>query len=479
MVELTMTEVQSGNNIGEVDALIAPAAGQPSTQLQRTEAPAVAADGSSNEPHARVLKPKRVAELEAEQHELHRQLKDKQKKNEVLLLHLHRLQKEMEGYFLESQELRGKIGPEAKQREPHRQFGDAQKKNEVLLLHLHCLQKEMEGYFLESQKLRRKARRLEATGPLRALDVQEIERGQICEEPPYRHVDFQLRSVFQNHQRLAVLDLRVVEHHGVPGLVVFDTLESGSPPLSCWVASGQENGRSFMLLHPQHKTARALFAELTTSDWLLLNDAVALAHMALRDQTHGRGVSPRWKLVCLRLREQFARFSRMLRYDRASIINLTREARKAHLDIELHNVTFGQRAYPNLRLRWSLGRGQGVRGGPATSLTFVAPEADGLPPFSSWPITEEGAYEREVTLHFGKGCSRSSRNAQWNALDREDRDFVAALVDGLAPVLTRSEQVELPRGFDLADITRLVELIMREITGVPSKSKPPWEREPV
>ncbi|MDN5849540.1 MAG: hypothetical protein L0H63_07835 [Nitrococcus sp.] len=348
---------------------------------------------------------------------------------------------------------------------------ELRQENELLLLQLHQVQEELEHYFLENQKLKGGGEANGAKPQPRALSVADTRIGSICEEVPFRHVNFTLRDAVQGDRRFNALDVRLVEHHGEPGLVLLAPPPGTDAPLSCWQESGEEGGRAFLLLHPRHKTSTTLFARMTTSDWLLANDIVTLMQRALLDAADARPrLAAGWGLVCQRLSEQLADLPPALRYDGAQVGDIVDADGQIEVTLRLDNTLFRQRACASLRVRLRLAGGGGVRADLPGSIVFLAPQEPGaLPPLSAWPRAEEGEWAPEYALGFGRSLSGAEKKAQWQALDPHDREFVASLISRLPAALAQSWAVVPPAGLGPADLPLLADKMAREIESSESR----------
>lgn len=351
------------------------------------------------------------------------------------------------------------------------EYAALQQENARLLAQLQNVQKDLDRYFIEAQESRNAATRYANLSSLTLLSVRDAHIGAIHDQAPYRHVNFRLRGVVGGNLRTDVLDIRLVEHHGTPGIVLFAHQLNGTPPLSCWQESGREQDRSFMLIHPQHKSSRAILSRMTTADWLVVNDLAELMQVVLKS-SGARLVQPHWHTVCARLREHLAELRPVLRYDGADVVEKTAGDGKVQLDIQLNNAAINRRLLKKVRLRWICTLSRGGRIAMPASLVFLAPE-DGVPPaISSWPLTANNQWSDEFTLHFGRGVAGDDKRAQWKQLDKGDQDFVAGLLQALPAIIAGSgEKAALSSGTVLG-VSELTEKMAREIVERPGRFAP-------
>src|SRR5690606_10234533 len=99
--------------------------------------------------------------------------------------------------------------------------------------------------------------------------------------PPHREVSFVVREVRAGKRRVAEAAVRLVEHWGRPGLVIF--AEDGRAPFfETWRESGQEEGRPYMLLVHGEESALRVYDAMGTFDWQLVQALVVRLGQALQ-----------------------------------------------------------------------------------------------------------------------------------------------------------------------------------------------------
>jgi hypothetical protein len=210
-----------------------------------------------------------------------------QEENELLLLRISELEKALN-------ELKGEADTRAQEQREIKQ------ENELLLLQLHQVQEELEHYFLENQQLATKVR--PSAG---SLSVESLEYGEICDEAPYRHVNVVLRGLVQGERHLDRLHMRLVDHHGALGIVLFAPEQGAAKLISCWEESGQENGRPFKLFHPRHKKGQEMLRAMEAGDRALIEDLLMLIdHHIEGEATRITPQVARWGATCKQLRAQ-------------------------------------------------------------------------------------------------------------------------------------------------------------------------------
>ena len=139
-----------------------------------------------------------------------------------------------------------------------------------------------------------------------------FELGHIEDRPPHRHIDLRLQQLRVGTLELPALQLRLLEHHGRPGIALFHGDEA-SALLSAWQATDTDGGRSVMLLVPDDVAGRDRLSRLGTSDWLHLRGLVdGLPHWLGAQPPDAGGV---WSAVAARLSGRLAALPPRLRYD--------------------------------------------------------------------------------------------------------------------------------------------------------------------
>lgn len=310
----------------------------------------------------------------------------------------------------------------------------SQQENQLLLLQLHQVQEELEQYYFENERLRQSPDG--ASVPDRGPSGPELVIGHPGGRVPHRHLNLTLRTRSHADGSSTDLALRLVDHGGTPGLLLF--APAGQPvPLRGWVPTGEENGRPYMLIHPGHRAARVWFEGIDASDWMLVNDLSRQIDTAL----HREGLVTElasWRIAARRIRQLLADQPPALRYDRLQAQPPSGDACVAFV---LDNVHCGDRHLLQLHVGWSAGRG-------APQLEFRAdPESLDGPPLSVWGVDADGRWQPTHAVRFGSGLDKRERRRQWTSLGTTDR----ALIEGLLLRLQRwADAATLPAGVERA-----------------------------
>lgn len=248
------------------------------------------------------------------------------------------------------------------------------------------------------------------------------------DEAPYREARFLLTQVEGPTGLWPELEVRLVEHHGHPGLVLFGTPESGI--LGQWRVDGEEDGRPFMLILPDSPEQLPGLLQMGCSDWRFVCNLVEQLRQSLRSDDPG---SPGWLRIASRLKLQLQALPSRLRFDRLQVCAAADEPQGQVLDVCFSPWSHGQRADSALRLRWRPGSGRGADPGRCTLSWQLPVEPGAAPALAGWPI-DAGVPVDPLPLPVGAGWSAVDRRGAWARLPDADRDLVLAVLDALQGV---------------------------------------------
>jgi hypothetical protein len=295
------------------------------------------------------------------------------------------------------------------------QQSSLQQENELILLHLHQVQEELEKYYLELQQV--KQEQLAISTPASGLTAASLTVGHPRLTPPHLELEFLLQDVrHRASEALPELRLRLVEHHGRPGLTLFASHQR--KPLAQWFESGQEDGQPFMLLVPGDAPTVPRLAALSADDWDFVNALVALLVQWLHKEA--LIVGRRWSGIAERLQRELAELPASLRFGSAEP-----QTAAGALDIRFTDVAWATRRLPELQLHLPAGRdGQ---------LELVLGDlTHNLPPLAAWPPGDDGTPVPRLTLQWRGGPASHPAAAAWAALTPIDRAFIASLMARVA-----------------------------------------------
>lgn len=268
------------------------------------------------------------------------------------------------------------------------------------------------------QQLRRLDERLPHAAAARGagLDLGQVRTGSARNTPPHRELEFDFPSLRRPGRPVQALSLRLVEHNGNPGLVLFD---DGTPPLDGWQESGREGERPLTLLVPADHDSRRRLAGLGASDWLLLQAVMSGLERALR--AGNDGLPGTWLLVLQRLRAQIDALPPQPRHDRVEFATVEGEGGRVGLHVLMHVVDCaGTR-----QLRWGLTWWPAADGGDVEWQT--GPRGCVEPPLLSWPVDAQTGPVERLRLAASTHLPRAARRARWLALPPQDLQLMRAV----------------------------------------------------
>jgi hypothetical protein len=321
----------------------------------------------------------------------------------------------------------------------------ATEEGELLLLQLHQVQEELEQQFLQRRDL---AETLAAQPQHRHLDsVLQASAAALAvthdrDTPPHRELAFHITGLRVGEHHVAEATVRLVEHHGHPGLVFFKPADDAAP-LQGWQETGCEDDRPFLLLVPDDASHEARFAALSPQDDALL--PVLATWMEQHLVEHAPELLARWAHVARRLRAQLAERAPALKFSHATARPLAEEDASAESgwSFTVHDVRLGARALPWLRVHW--------RPGAPLRPWALLRDAQAGPPLPAWPDAalegaDTGTPDAPPNLEFvfGPAARADQRHAPWSALSPADRQFVLALMARWPDVVRQA----LPPGAD-------------------------------
>ena len=305
----------------------------------------------------------------------------------------------------------------------------ASEESELLLLELHQVQEELEAVCLERRALQTAAE--SAVPAADGLDLRVGEMRPVAERAalPHRELSFALRRATVAGREIPEAALRLVEHLGHPGLVVFASPQ-GPQLLDAWQESGLEDGRPYALLVPGDRHSQPIFDAMGSTDWLL-TQALA-SQIVQRLQPAQSALAPYWINLARRLREQLQEMPLRLRFDGLSF-EPTDDTAPAWLGLRFDRVSCGVRRLDRLTVRWR-------PAGPQAGIALMCDELAG-PPLPHWPIDAEGGWPDSLYLPLGEAGAAevlgSAASARWPSLSAADRDFVFALLAAMPMAAAR------------------------------------------
>ncbi len=290
----------------------------------------------------------------------------------------------------------------------------AERENELLVLQLHQVQEELEHYYLTCKTLERSA--TNAARKTRGLDVTIDEIIAVGERdtPPHRELTFMLSKPTIDGRAIGDSQMRLVEHHGHPGLVLFGNAD-GAHLLNSWHETGMEGGLRFELLVPSDASCAPLFDAMATSDWLLTQHIAA--RIEARLGASDIDVAPHWLQLARRLHEQLLEMPPRVRY---SSMQVDANAADGTLVFHFANMHYGTRTLPRLTVHW--------QPEAATRALVLLCDDEFGPPLLSWPDDEHGQPKPDVGVPLLPDARAGEIFRHWERLPEGDRAFIRALL---------------------------------------------------
>ena len=322
------------------------------------------------------------------------------------------LQSRVEVLSRENQALEKKAA--SKQSEMQAKLNAAGEENELLLLQLHQVQEELEHYFLENKLLEKKRLVLEAGAP-RMLRVDALRLGPSHDDPPHRHLEFTLEKVRLGERGFASVRMRLVDHNGHPGLLIF---QGGSPeaaPLQHWQPNGEEKGHPFLLVVPQDDPGRDFLVAATTSDLLLVKESAHLLSRELQVAAdHGNSSSrKKWQRVAQRFGDLLENVPQRAHYD-----HVVAKFENTACHFEMHHFwTLAKGLVPSLACQW---KGNGID-------ILLAP--DSPPPLTGWPNGDADSPCDRLSLDLDPHGDWSRQREIWRAFTAKDQEMLLHFIE--------------------------------------------------
>jgi hypothetical protein len=112
-----------------------------------------------------------------------------------------------------------------------------------------------------------------------AIEYQSMSRGISHEISDHQHINYRFDQVTLGERMWEKLNVRLLEHHGKPGILIFENCISELKPLEKWIPSGTENGLEFMLFIPDDKNGKKSLKRISRRDATLLFELSLMIHL--------------------------------------------------------------------------------------------------------------------------------------------------------------------------------------------------------
>ncbi|MFM1988711.1 MAG: hypothetical protein RJA99_1668 [Pseudomonadota bacterium] len=243
---------------------------------------------------------------------------------------------------------------------------------------------------------------------------------------PFRGLTLALRGVAAGDRTLQETRIRLVEHHGHPGLVVFRDSD-GPSVLESWIESGRENDRPYALLVPVDTQCRPAFDSLSRRDWSFLMSLTARLEQIEFGEAFVLGAF--WRTLARRLHESLLELPPRCRFGRVTAVEAD-EGGPVAFDFTLEDVACGHRRLDQLRVHW-----QAFETGAKLRL-MTDPRLG--PPLNSWPGEASPAGVAALEFDLRPAPDAAATAERFNALSAADRSFVVELLRCWPSVLRAS-----------------------------------------
>jgi hypothetical protein len=279
------------------------------------------------------------------------------------------------------------------------------------------LLQEIQKAFHESENHFEQWKKTESLLPPLVLECGKIELGHQRADGPHLSWDFTLLQASLLGRRWAHLDLRLVEHHGHAGLLIFEA-KGASPPLHCWNPNGEEGGHPFMLLVPHDHSTQALLSSLPASDLVFLRDAVSkfLQQISILEPIKTRSLF--WIQVARRLLQHLHEIPNRIYYDSVKTAFLPDSHGQPTLRFELVNAYHAGQLFDSLPVQWDV----------SASRIHIESTIGKSSPLLAWPNTETGQPAQEIVFDLANDSPGSPARRQWSKWLKHDQQLVSFLI---------------------------------------------------
>jgi len=319
---------------------------------------------------------------------------------------------------------------------------DISEENELMLLQLHQVQEELEHYFLEARRLKKNAKQHHSEA-LGIWEYGSFAFGEVREESPHRHLNFTLDETKSRVRIFRNIRLRLLEHHGRPGILLFQPQGDQTSPLHHWQQSGEEGGVPYMILIPQDQAGADFLVAATTSDLLFIRGILRLLRSQLGDDSPNKPLLTPWIRVAGRLLEQIDDLPERLHYDSVSC-ELTSGEKSWDCTFVVSNAWFLGHGVAELSANWS------STNYASMTLRYSGSEA----PLSIWPLDPKGMPERELSIDLSNSASLKDKAARFTAMTKRERAFLHHLVAEFPNFLVHMQNQHPDSGLNLNKLNK-------------------------
>jgi chromosome segregation ATPase len=172
---------------------------------------------------------------------------------------------------------------------------------------------QMARMIIEAQDDRNAWRRMSVTA-----EIEEVILGSRHEVGEHQHLNYTLRGIKHLGRKFNQLDVRIVDHRGNPGILIFEP-NPEERAFYGWTKTGEENGRKFMLVIPSDKWGKDFLIRCTTNDILLVKDITAnINKELLKKQSLS---NKKWEIMCSEILKSICINGMKLHYDDVVVLD--------------------------------------------------------------------------------------------------------------------------------------------------------------
>ena len=164
------------------------------------------------------------------------------------------------------------------------------------------------------------------------LEIENVIMGSRHEDGEHTHINFNLQGIRYLGRKISKLDVRLVEHKGNPGIVIFES-DHKERVFNSWIKSGEENGKVFMLVIPSEKKGQDWLVQATSNDLLLIIDMVKYIRKEILKTPKSGKIY--WDNVSTSFLYKISSIPKRLHYDSVDLIESSGKIKK----IKINNPT--------------------------------------------------------------------------------------------------------------------------------------------
>ena len=318
---------------------------------------------------------------------------------------------------------------------------EAEQESELLLLQLHKVQEELEHYFLQNQELEQqlKANSVRWQRMLgRNPDYSDFESIELLQAPTGddQLAHWRLANIDAADRTFATLEFKTFILSGVAG-IIFTRDEQGASPLLHWPASSSASNVYQIPLGREATLQERVegFFELSSSDWKLMQKLPRVL-TGILEQPDAVKASGDFNALPLRLGldklgQIIDKFPHSLRFDRVSLKSEQVNRDYEHLWLSFENLSLGDKAYAEFEFRLSCANVHSDGFGKHPKLEF--PEGAGQAPLPSWFADSYDDFGAKLELRVA--LPEAMDMEVWQKLSTADHKFLIALVMRLPAIL--------------------------------------------